>query len=81
MACKIYINKDTSLIPTIEKILEEDLDNEAKSINQYRLAYLYKLTHNIDECKFLLKEAMNNTSNIKSKNKIKSILNSGCETL
>lgn len=81
MACKIYINKDTSLIPTIEKILEEDLDNEAKSIYQYRLAYLYKLNNNIDECKFLLKEAMNNTSNIKSKNKIKSILNSGCETL
>ena len=81
MACKIYIDQDTNLIPMIEKILEGNLDNEAKSIYQYRLAYLYKLNNNIDKCKSLLKEAMNNTSNIKSKSKIKSILNSGCKTL
>ena len=81
MTCKIYINQDIDLIPVIEKILKENLDNEARSVYQYRLAYLYKLNNNIDKCKNLLKEAMNNTSSIKSKNKIKSILNSGCKTL
>lgn len=81
MVCNIYINQDTNLIPTIEKILEGNIDNEAKSIYQYRLSYLYKLNNNIDKCKSLLEEAMDNTSNIKSKNKIKSILNGGCKVL
>ena len=67
MTCKIYINQDIDLIPVIEKILKENLDNEARSVYQYRLAYLYKLNNNIDKCKNLLKEAMNNTSSIKSK--------------
>ena len=74
LVCDIYLNENVQLIPKLEEIISEGVDDEAKSVYQYRLAYLYKINGDISKCKFALKEAMENTSNESSKSKIKKIL-------
>ena len=74
LVCDIYLNENVQLIPKLEEIISEGIDDEAKSVYQYRLAYLYKINGDISKCKFALKEAMENTSNESSKSKIKKIL-------
>ena len=81
LVCDIYLNENVQLIPKLEEIISEGIDDEAKSVYQYRLAYLYKINGDISKCKFALKEAMENTSNESSKSKIKKILDGDCKEL
>lgn len=81
LVCDIYLNENVQLIPKLEEIISEGVDDEAKSVYQYRLAYLYKINGDISKCKFALKEAMENTSNESSKSKIKKILDGDCKEL
>ena len=81
LVCDIYLNENVQLIPKLEEIISEVVDDEAKSVYQYRLAYLYKINGDISKCKFALKEAMENTSNESSKSKIKKILDGDCKEL
>lgn len=81
MVVDIYINHNVNLIDDLEKIINSDIDNNAKSIYQYRLAILYKYNNEMDKCIMMLNEALNNTSNKNSKEKIESILKKGCSEL
>ena len=81
LVCDIYLNENVQLIPKLEEIISEGVDDEAKSVYQYRLAYLYKINGDISKCKFALKEAMEKTSNESSKSKIKKILDGDCKEL
>lgn len=81
LVCDIYLNNNIQLIPKIEEIISEEIDKEAKSVYQYRLAYLYKVNGDIQKCKSCLMEAMENTSKESSKIKIKKILDGGCKAL
>lgn len=81
LVCDIYLNNNIQLIPKIEEIISEEIDKEAKSVYQYRLAYLYKVSGDIQKCKSSLIEAMENTSKESSKIKIKKILDGGCKAL
>ena len=77
----IYINHNTKYIKELEKYVNREIDGNAKSIYQYRLAILYKYNNEIDKCVMTLKQALNNTSSEKSKNKIENILEKGCTEL
>ena len=81
LVCDIYLKNNIQLIPKIEEIISEEIDKEAKSVYQYRLAYLYKVNGDIQKCKSCLMEAMENTSKESSKIKIKKILDGGCKAL
>lgn len=81
LVCDIYLKNNVQLIPKIEGIISEEIDKEAKSVYQYRLAYLYKVNGDIQKCESSLKDAMENTSKESSKIKIKKILDGGCKEL
>ena len=81
MVVDIYINHNTKYIKELEKYVNSEIDGNAKSIYQYRLAILYKYNNEIDKCVMTLKQALNNTSSEKSKNKIENILAKGCTEL
>ena len=81
MVVDIYINHNTKYIKELEKYVNSEIDGNAKSIYQYRLAIHYKYNNEIDKCVMTLKQALNNTSSEKSKNKIENILEKGCTEL
>lgn len=81
MVVDIYINHNVNLIDDLEKIINSNIDKNAKSVYQYRLSILYKYNNEIDKCMAMLREALNNTSNKNSKEKIESVLKKGCAEL
>lgn len=81
MAIDVYINKNIERISELKMMIDADIDNNAKSIYQYRLAKLYKTTGEFSLCKNMLMNARNNTSSKQAKCKIDRILHGEWELL
>ena len=77
----IYVKKDISKIHELQQLLETDIDANAKSVYQYRLAKLYKIANNMDRCQEMLKLAYKNTASKQAKKKIDRILDGEMELL
>ena len=77
----IYVKKDISKIHELQQLLETDIDANAKSVYQYRLAKLYKVANNMDRCQEMLKLAYKNTASKQAKKKIDRILDGEMELL
>lgn len=71
----IYINKNINRIHDLEVLVTADIDDNAKSVYQYRLAKLYDAAKERKKCIEQLKLALKNTKSKQAKKKIERILN------
>lgn len=70
----IYLHHDISLIPDLETLLEAAPDSQVAATYQYRLAMLHTFAGDQAKARTLLRQALKNSENKQSQQKIQALL-------